>query len=405
MAACGAKDQIKSSDGNALNLWKEFHNDGWQFGFLSYDLKNYLEINRKTGKALLHSKNRDGIGMPELHFFKPEILIAVKQLKTGEFELTCQENGIDQQHILDEIEAIDIPNISFTPRDLTLKKRIEKSEYIQKVEAIKQHIIEGDVYELNFCQEFYIEDFDYPAATIYRVLNERQRAPFSSFYKLNDKYLICTSPERFLKRTGNRIISQPMKGTIARGKDDISDKQMIDTLRNSKKDQAENIMIVDLVRNDLAKSCKPGTVKVDELFGIYPFEGVHQMISTVSGTLKDKITPAEIILDAFPMGSMTGAPKVKAMELIEQYESVRRGLFSGSVGYIAPGGDFNFNVVIRSILLNTRNNYLSLQTGGAIVYDSDAEMEYEESLLKASTILRALGIEQAAEKQETAPLI
>ena len=161
-------------------------------------------------------------------------------------------------------------------------------------------------------------------------------------------------------------------------------------LLQSSKEKSENVMVVDLVRNDLSRICKAGSVKVDELFGLYSFPHVHQMISTISGDLADGLNWIDCIKASFPMGSMTGAPKKRVMELIEQYEQTKRGLFSGAIGYVKPGGDFDFNVVIRSILYNEADRYLSFQTGGGITYNSDAEKEYEESLLKAEAMMKVL---------------
>jgi para-aminobenzoate synthetase component 1 len=158
----------------------------------------------------------------------------------------------------------------------------------------------------------------------------------------------------------------------------------------SEKEKAENLMIVDLVRNDLARSSKTGSVKVEELFGIYSFSQVHQMISTVSSQIKETTSAVEAIKNAFPMGSMTGAPKVMAMELIEKYENTKRGLYSGAIGYFAPNSDFDFNVVIRSIQYNESKQYLNFEVGSAITYDSDANLEYEECLLKAQAMMKAL---------------
>jgi len=238
--------------------------------------------------------------------------------------------------------------------------------------------------------EFFAEQALINPISVFQKLNSLSPMPFASLYKLEHKYLICCSPERFLKKSGSRIISQPIKGTARRDVDPKKDEQIKEELQNSEKERAENMMIVDLVRNDLAHSSKPGTTKVEEFFGIYTYNQVHQMISTISSELKDGLAFTEAIKNAFPMGSMTGAPKIKAMELIETYEESRRGLFSGAVGYITPEQDFDFNVVIRSVLYNAATKYLSFQTGSAITYDSVAEKEYEECLLKAKAILQVL---------------
>lgn len=349
----------------------------WLFGFFSYDLKNQIEK--------LSSNNFDGIKFPLAHFFVPKYLIEIKTDRVV-FHIHDQ----DAEKIFDGILEIQL-NISLKNGSKNvIRQRTSKSEYFQNVLAIQNHILEGDVYEMNYCQEFFIEDAEINPLEIFTELNKVSLAPFSCFYKLKDKFLLCASPERFLKKTGDKIISQPIKGTIRRGKDEKEDEILKLKLKNDLKEQAENVMIVDLVRNDLARSSRAGSVKVEELFGIYTFEQVHQMVSTISSEKRNVTHFIDAIKNAFPMGSMTGAPKIMAMELIEKYEKTKRGLYSGSVGYITPNGDFDFNVVIRSILYNLANKYLSFQVGGAIVYDSVPEKEYEECLLKAKAMMKIL---------------
>jgi para-aminobenzoate synthetase component 1 len=215
-------------------------------------------------------------------------------------------------------------------------------------------------------------------------------APFSALYKLHDKYLICASPERFLAKRENQLIAQPIKGTAARSADAAEDDRLKTMLQNSAKEQAENVMVVDLMRNDLSKVCDSGSVHVDELFGLYSFPQVYQLISTISGTVKNDLSFLEIIQAMFPMGSMTGAPKQRVLELIEQYEPTARGIFSGSLGYLSPDGDFDLNVVIRSIMYNDTARYLSYQAGSGLTFYSDAETEWEECLLKAAAIKKVL---------------
>jgi para-aminobenzoate synthetase component 1 len=225
---------------------------------------------------------------------------------------------------------------------------------------------------------------------IFRNLGKLSPNPFSALYKVNNKWLICASPERFLKKEGSKIFSQPIKGTAKRSAEKKKDEENRINLGSSQKERSENVMVVDLVRNDLSRVCKKGTVKVEELYGIYSFPQVHQMISTISGELKEGILFAEIIRACFPMGSMTGAPKKRVMELIEQYEKTKRGIFSGAVGYISPTGDFDFNVVIRSIMYNAPAHYLSFQAGSAITFYSDPAQEWEECLVKAEAIKKVL---------------
>ncbi|MEP7374891.1 MAG: anthranilate synthase component I family protein [Chitinophagaceae bacterium] len=345
----------------------------WLFGHLNYDLKNGLEA--------LSSHHNDHIQFPEIFFFEPSVLISLNE---SDIKIQADDPG----KVFNEINRIVLPgNVNGKKGKILIKSRLQKEEYLSIISKLKQHILRGDCYEINFCQEYFSESENIDPLTTYKKLNDISPNPFSALYKLRDKWLICASPERFLKKEGTKILSQPIKGTSKRiPGDDISDKKSKDELLHSNKDRSENVMVVDLVRNDLSKVCKEGTVKVDELFGIYSFPQVHQMISTISGELKNNISFSDIIKATFPMGSMTGAPKKKVMELIEQYEKTKRGIFSGAVGYISPDGDFDFNVVIRSIMYNSSSGYLSFQTGSAITFYSDPEKEWEECLLKAGAM-------------------
>ncbi|MCB0706043.1 MAG: anthranilate synthase component I family protein [Saprospiraceae bacterium] len=355
----------------------------WAFGFLSYDLKNDVEQ--------LQSENSDGLAFPLIHFFRP---IYVLEVYADSVRIHSQADAPEQ--VLSQILAFD-QEPQYIPASIqsipNFQAKISKKAYLERVEKIRDHIIAGDVYEMNFCQEFFAENVTINPLTLFKRLNRVGAAPLSAYYRLQDQYLLSASPERFIQKTGTQLISQPIKGTIRRGANEKEDHYLQSQLYYSEKDRAENIMIVDLVRNDLARSCVPGTIRVEELFGIYTFQQVFQMISTVSGTLKPDVHFIDALKLAFPMGSMTGAPKIMSMQLIEAYEESRRGLYSGAVGYITPDGDFDFNVVIRSLQYNAEKAYLSYQVGGAIVFDSDPQAEYEECLLKAKGILSALGIQ------------
>lgn len=369
LVAIGAKEILKPSHAN-FDALGAFHQDDWVFGFLGYDLKNELELLKSEHS---NHENFDNIG-----FFKPEILIELEQ---NNVIITAANPSAIWQIITKTIDS------KIAPIDVgRIKSKISKTEYIESVEKLRSHIEEGDIYEINFCQEFYGDIKALNPSDVYWALNTASPKPFSAFQKFNDQYLVCASPERFMRKAGNKLTSQPIKGTVRRGQDDEEDAILKHQLRNDEKEMAENMMIVDLVRNDLAKSSKTGSVKVEEMFGIYAFEQVFQMISTVTSESRDGLTYLDVIKNAFPMGSMTGAPKHKVMQLIELYESSKRGIFSGAAGYISPDGDFDFNVIIRSIFLNMKDNQFSFQVGSAITYDSDPEKEYEECLLKASAI-------------------
>lgn len=374
LAGIGAKTTLKLENAaGAFEQLKQFqaqHND-WLLGYLGYDLKNGLEK--------LSSGNADGLDFPSLFFFVPQQLVSIKG---NEVEIIADVPQIVYDAILASTagEESNRQHITFTPR-------ISREAYIEKVENVRQHIEEGDVYEMNLCMEFFAESVTISPLHTYLDLLAISPVPFAAFGKFEgERYALSASPERFLLKERNTLISQPIKGTAKRGTTPDEDETMKRNLRNSIKEMAENVMIVDLVRNDLARSAIAGTVKVEELFGIYTFPQVHQMISTVTAQLKEGEHWADAIARAFPMGSMTGAPKVMAMQLIEQYEESKRGLFSGAIGYITPQGDFDFNVMIRSLLYNAANGYLSYHVGGAITYDSIPQEEFDECMLKALAI-------------------
>lgn len=380
LLAAGSKTNIQMQSGKAFEGLQSFYSDNkeeWLFGHFGYDLKNETET--------LHSNHADGIGFNDLHFFVPEIVL---QLDNAAVKIFI--DGDAEEVYRDILTYPSVIAETGGPKAF-IQNKISRADYRVIIEKLREHILRGNCYEINFCQEFFADHIDIDPLQIYNRLTTLSPNPFSVFYKFNSRYCLCASPERYLKKSGNKVFSQPIKGTTKRNfNDEAADEISKNYLLKSSKEKSENVMIVDLVRNDLSRICKAGSVKVDELFGIYSFPQVHQMISTVSGELEDGINWIDCVKATFPMGSMTGAPKKKVMELIEQYEQSRRGLFSGAIGYVKPGGDFDFNVVIRSILYNQAAKYLSFQTGGAITYNSDAAMEYEECMLKAEAIMKVL---------------
>jgi para-aminobenzoate synthetase component I len=378
LVAAGVRREITTAAGRAFDALQDFQQEkkGWLFGHLGYDLKNET--------ASLHSAHPDRIGFPDLYFFEPEIV-----LRLSEDQLVIEAD--DPAAVFQAISRT--PVLTRQPRTsaLQIQQRYSRKEYLEVIQALQRHITRGDCYEINFCQEFFAEDAGIDPLEVYRSLSAVSPNPFSAFYRVRDRWLICASPERFLKKTGSQLLSQPIKGTSRRVPGDIEqDILNREALFNSAKDRSENVMVVDLVRNDLSRVCKEGTVKVDELYGIYSFPQVHQMISTVSGELNVTAGLSQILQATFPMGSMTGAPKKRVMELIEQYERTRRGIFSGALGYIDPQGDFDFNVVIRSIMYNQEDDCISFQAGSGITHYSDAADEWEECGLKAAAIIKVL---------------
>jgi para-aminobenzoate synthetase component 1 len=377
LMAVGVKDEVTAQAGSAFEALAHFRqkHKGWMTGFLGYDLKNEVEQ--------LTSHNTDKLHFPDLYFFVPKYLLTIKG---NEVEIIAD----NPQQVWETINQQEVTSQYLLPK-LNLQSRFTKAEYVEVFNQIRQHIVRGDIYVTNFCQEFFSEGAVINPLTIFQELNCLSPTPFASFFKHHEQYILCASPERFMAKRDNKLISQPIKGTAKRGKTAEEDESIKTALRNNVKEQQENVMIVDLVRNDLTRSAQPGTVKTEELFGIYSFEQVHQMISTVTCQLQDGLSAVEAIRNTFPMGSMTGAPKLSAMQLMEQYERTSRGVYSGAIGYISPDNDFDFNVVIRTVLYNAANQYLSFQVGSAITFDAVAEQEYEECLLKAKAILQVLG--------------
>ena len=369
---------------NAFEKLKEYQSitQDYLFGYLSYDVKNATEN--------LTSTNSDGLGFAELFFFQPQKILFVKN-NSIEFQyLTMVDDEIDTDFEAICTQEIKQKNTTSTRLEnggnIVIKPRIQKQDYLFKVGEILEHIHKGDIYEANFCQEFYAENTRINPLDIYEDLNTISEAPFATFLKIDNQYLLCASPERYLKKEGAKIISQPIKGTAKRLVDLQEDQKTATALSKDIKERSENIMIVDLVRNDLSKSAKKGSVRVEELCKVSSFKQVHQMISTVVSELKDDVHLVDVIKDTFPMGSMTGAPKISAMKIIETLEETKRGLYSGTVGYFTPMGNFDFNVVIRSILYDSEKKYLSFSVGSAITAKSTPEKEYEECLLKAKAM-------------------
>lgn len=383
--AVDAVSKIETSSENAFSQLKKYQSEvnDYIFGYLGYDLKNDVEA--------LTSSNFDGLHFPDLFFFQPKKLffikentVEIKYISEFENKIETDFNEITSTVSLSAVEG------QQTTTNVKIKLRIHKDDYYKKLNTLLNHIHRGDIYEANFCQEFYSENSTINPVEVYQNLNEISKAPFATFLKLNDTYLLSASPERYLKKEGDHLISQPIKGTEKRASTKKADEKLIAVLEQNPKERAENIMIVDLVRNDFSRFAIKGSVKVDELCKVYTFEQVHQLISTVSCTVKNDIHPVDILKNTFPMGSMTGAPKISAMKIIEALEETKRGLYSGAVGYFIPNGDFDFNVIIRSIFYNATKKYVSYSVGGAITAQSIPEKEYEECLLKAKAMRHVL---------------
>lgn len=378
--AVDAFTSIKTDSENAFQDLFQYQSQtkDWIFGYLSYDLKNDTEA--------LHSNNFDGLNLPDLFFFQPKKLFLIKdnQLEIQYLRMCDDELELDFEEI-NQCSVFSVPLVA-----VVIHQRISKENYLSKVAKMLDYIHRGDIYEANFCMEFFANDAKIEPLAIYQKLNEISEPPFAVYFKNNTQYLLSASPERYLRKEGTKVISQPIKGTAKRSLDINEDEKSKLDLVHNEKERSENIMIVDLVRNDLSQTATKGSVQVEELCQPYTFKQVHQMISTVVSEVELTTSPIEILRTTFPMGSMTGAPKISAMQIIEELEETKRGLYSGAVGYFTPTNDFDFNVVIRSILYNSSNNYLSFSVGSAITSLSNPEMEYEECLLKAKAMFEVL---------------
>lgn len=382
--AVEAFTSIKTDYYDAFGKLSEYYHTtkDWIFGYLSYDLKNDTEY--------LSSGNFDGLNFADLFFFQPKKLFLLKG------------NQLEIQYLKmvdDEIEG-DFQSIVRSPKSeirsqskVLVNQRISEKEYLEKVGVVLEHIQRGDIYEANFCMEFYAENAAINPLETYKKLNQIAEPPFSVYFKNDTDYVLCSSPERYLKNENGKIISQPIKGTSKRSEDSEQDESSRNELQSNPKERSENIMIVDLVRNDLSRTAEKSSVQVEELCGVYSFKQVHHLISTITSYKKQDISVIEVIEKSFPMGSMTGAPKISAMQIIEKTEETKRGVYSGSIGYFTPQGDFDFNVVIRSILYNSQNKYLSFSVGSAITAQSNPEQEYEECLLKAKAMRKVMSVE------------
>lgn len=379
LLAIGKEAYLRGGNLSDLQLFADQHAGKYIFGCLSYDLKNELFEGS--------SRNTDSTNFPDLLFLVPELVI---RLEKENFKVIQGRTNPDMLAFIERILEEEMDN-SYRNLKIELKPRTDCNRYIQRVQSLKKEIQFGNIYEVNYCQEYYAENCEiYDPIDTYFKLNSQTKAPFSAFVHIDEFSIFCASPERYIKKTGSKLISQPIKGTAPRSSDPQIDEQLKTELYNNPKERSENVMIVDLVRNDLSKIAAKNSVQVDELCGIYSFPTVHQMISTVSCELKEKVSFTDALRATFPMGSMTGAPKEMALKLIEEHEDFKRGLYSGSIGYIDPEGNFDFNVVIRSVIYNEALNTISCAVGSAITIASVPEKEYEECQIKIGRLLKVL---------------
>jgi para-aminobenzoate synthetase component 1 len=380
LLALGVNRKVQFNEGQHFNDLQDFQNahKTWLFGYLSYDLKNEIED--------LSSQDDDVLALPLAQFVEPQLLI---KIIGHSMQIIVIAENIQVQSIANDILS-ENASINETLIACEIAHKTSQNDYVKSFEQFQQQIAYGNIYEVNYCIAFETEIHYNNWIGLYSGLNKISKAPFSAFVKIGNAIIISASPERFLKKEGNKLISQPIKGTAKRGQSIEDDEKNKTDLFNNAKERSENVMITDLVRNDLSKHAVRSSVQVEELFGIYSFKQVHQMISTVSALLNNESNYINAIKDAFPMGSMTGAPKIKAMELIERHEQMKRGLYSGALGYIDPENNFDFNVLIRSIIINAKTNKAQFCVGSAITHKANADDEYQECLLKANALFKVL---------------
>lgn len=371
MLSLGCKERYRVEKGQPWSFGSLEGTEKWWFGFLTYDLKDVLE------EGLDAKEN--AFELPMWEFFSPQLLLRWVE---GKWEEVVNELKFPWREKLSKAN-----DHSVQRSRIDWKPLVEKQDYVRSVEALKDHISKGDIYEINFTHPFEAKVESLDSYSYFQELNAITEAPYAAYFRMGDVSMCCASPELFLLKKGNKVYSSPIKGTVKRGKTEEEDLEWKNRLSSDEKEKSENVMIVDLVRNDFSKIAKPSSVEVSELFGIYTFKTVHHMISTVGAEVDENVGFDDIIFATFPMGSMTGAPKPAAMQLAEKWEKCSRGLYSGSVGVIFPNGDIELNVVIRSVIRDERTGYMRFNVGGAITYLCSAEKEYEESLLKARAIL------------------
>ena len=384
--AFGKIDSLELNEFESLSKADGFidqHNGKYVFSCISYDVKNSIEK--------LTSSNSDFISFPYAIFWTAKLVLTIVDdqfviIEGGGNDIDFDEVEVFVSAFMKEQEtSLAVQNVQFHPS-------ISKEFYLTKIDQAKEQIQLGNVYELNFCQQFVASNVkEINSSLLFHRLHKMTEAPFSVYVKWMNWEVFCGSPERFIQRKGSKMITQPIKGTIQRGKTALEDEQFINQLSTNPKEISENMMITDLVRNDLSKIALKGSVCVEELIGVHTFKTLHHLISTVACELSEEVTFSTIFEAMFPMGSMTGAPKLSVMKITEELESFKRGIYSGTIGCIHPSGDFDFNVVIRSLVYNQTLRTLSCAVGSAITIESDPESEYNECLTKVKRIIELFG--------------
>lgn len=380
-----AVDASNSFQAGSLEDLKAYRKNckDWLFGYMAFDAASDLNLqvkSRQENKTLEFSK---------MHFFQPKKIFFVHKdfVEISYLSAIASEIEVDWEFIL-SASPVEQPQLDL---NLVLHPRLSKQEYLEKIYEVQEYIAAGEIEEINFCQEFYAQvKLENPLA-VYAYLNEISSTPFATYLRIGDQYALCASPERYLKNQAGKIITQPIKGTAKRKQDAKEDEEIKYALEHDEKELTENRIVTEMVYKEMQTIAEEGSLELTELCKLYSFKQVHQLISTVVCNLHADLDVVDAIAATYPMGSMTGIPKSNSLKLIGALENFDRGLYSGSIGYFSPEGDFDFNVVIRSILYNSTNQYLSFAAGGAITNLSDPEKEYEETRVKTKAMEQVLG--------------
>jgi para-aminobenzoate synthetase component I len=393
--------KYKNSNENPLNSLKEelskynvINNShlpfiGGAVGYLSYDLGNYME---KLPRSAVDDTN-----VPDLYFGLYNWVVVIDHLENKTYIATPNIDEQEEKILVDKInnriieaETNGIDSICYEEKNIEPTKLVsnfKKENYLEAVQKVREYIRNGDIYQANLTQRFSGKT-SLSSYELYRDLRRISPAPFGAFLNFEGTHILSNSPERFTKFFKNTIETRPIKGTRARGKTVEEDILLQEELKNSEKDKSELLMIVDLERNDLGKVSKIGTVKVPELFVIEPYANVHHLVATVIGELEEGKDCIDIIENTFPGGSITGAPKIRSMEIIDELEPTQRNVYTGSIGYIGFNGDMDLNIAIRTIIKQDQN--IHFQVGGGITWDSNPEDEYQETIDKSRSMMKAL---------------
>ncbi|MFM1771148.1 MAG: hypothetical protein RLZZ71_290 [Bacteroidota bacterium] len=346
------------------------------FGYISFEAKKLFE------KDIYQNVSTDGSEL--IYFFEPQ---HIWKEENGNWIPLTETEPNEHSVIHTFISNYKKIEIASNEEKLTFEMLESKDSYVEKIQSVLNHIQRGEYYETNFCMPLQANGELKDAFAHFSKMNNATEAPHAAYFNGDKLQLLCTSPERFIQKVENTIISQPIKGTVKRGATMDEDEENKVLLETSKKERSENIMIVDLVRNDLSRIAEKASVNVKSLCELHTFKTLHHLISTVEAKLPFNITFTEILAATFPMGSMTGAPKISAVQHMEKLEALDRGIYSGSFGVIESNGNFDFNVIIRSAVYNKEKKQTTIKVGSAITQASNAEAEYEECLLKAASTL------------------